>query len=78
MNPSLFKARIWTFWTFCVSTLPLAAPNLSSNISQIMANRAPALDDHVFSIRDLEREGSERLQPTFRDFYNGGAMDMIT
>ena len=31
-----------------------------------MANRAPSLDPHVFSIRDLKREGSKRLPPGYR------------
>lgn len=60
-----------------------------------MANRAPALDPVVFCIRDLMREGSNRLSPEYRgekkpwdhrpnptdrsaDYYNGGAMDMVT
>ena len=60
-----------------------------------MANRAPALDPVVFCIRDLMREGSNRLSPEHRgrkklevpgpnttdrstDYYNGGAMDMVT
>ena len=43
-----------------------------------MANRASNLDPLVFSIQDLEKEGTERLSEEYRDFYNGGAMDMIT
>ncbi|KAJ4993811.1 2-hydroxy-acid oxidase [Stagonosporopsis vannaccii] len=43
-----------------------------------MANRPPALDPLVFSIRDLEYYGSENLSDGFRQYYNGGAMDMIT
>jgi hypothetical protein len=43
-----------------------------------MANRPPALDPLVFSIRDLENYGSENLSDGFQDYYNGGAMDMIT
>ena len=43
-----------------------------------MANRAPALDDKVFSISDLVVEGNKRLPKSYRDFYNEGAMDMIT
>ncbi|KAH6633192.1 FMN-dependent dehydrogenase [Boeremia exigua] len=43
-----------------------------------MANRPPALDPLVFSIRDLERYGSENLSDAFREYYNGGAMDMIS
>ena len=31
-----------------------------------MANRAPSLDPHVFSIRDLERQGSSRLPLKYR------------
>lgn len=43
-----------------------------------MANRPPTLDSLVFSIRDLERYGSENLSDEFREYYNGGAMDLIT
>lgn len=43
-----------------------------------MANRASNLDPLVFSIQDLEKEGTKRLPKQYRDFYNGGAMDMIT
>ena len=43
-----------------------------------MANRAPSLDQNVFSIRDLQHEGSKRLPRTIREFYNEGAMDLIT
>jgi (S)-2-hydroxy-acid oxidase len=43
-----------------------------------MANRASNLDPLVFSIQDLEQEGTKRLSKEYRDFYNGGAMDMIT
>lgn len=43
-----------------------------------MANRAPALDQNVFSISDLKHEGSKRLPKSYRDFYNEGAMDLIT
>ena len=43
-----------------------------------MANRAVAHDDLVFSISDLKREGSQRLEPAYRDYYNDGAMDMLT
>lgn len=43
-----------------------------------MANRAVAHDDLVFSIADLKREGSQRLESAYRDYYNDGAMDMLT
>jgi (S)-2-hydroxy-acid oxidase len=43
-----------------------------------MANRAPALDAKVFSIADLKFEANKSLQPAYRDFYNGGAMELIT
>ena len=43
-----------------------------------IANRASNLDPLVFSIQDLEKEGTKRLSEEYRDFYNGGAMDMIT
>jgi (S)-2-hydroxy-acid oxidase len=43
-----------------------------------MANRQPNLDLLVFSIKDLEQEGTRRLPEGYRDYFNGGAMDMIT
>ncbi|KAK5936540.1 hypothetical protein PMZ80_011227 [Knufia obscura] len=43
-----------------------------------MANRAPNLDENVFSISDLKHEGSRRLPKATRDYYNEGAMDLIT
>jgi len=43
-----------------------------------MANRAANLDKNVFAIRDLKYEGSKRLPKATRDFYNEGAMDLIT
>lgn len=43
-----------------------------------MANRAPTLDPLVLSIRDLKEEGGRRLPTGYRDYYNGGAMDMFT
>lgn len=43
-----------------------------------MANRAANLDQNVFSISDLKYEGSRRLPKAIRDFYNEGAMDMLT
>ncbi|OBT84467.1 hypothetical protein VE02_06428 [Pseudogymnoascus sp. 03VT05] len=43
-----------------------------------MANRAPTLDPHVVSINDLKELGSQRLPKMFREYYNHGAMDMIT
>ncbi|KAJ4350811.1 Non-canonical non-ribosomal peptide synthetase fub8 [Ascochyta clinopodiicola] len=36
-----------------------------------MANRPPALDPLVFSIRDLEHFGTEKLSEGFREYYNG-------
>ena len=43
-----------------------------------MANRPPALDPYVFCIADLKVEACKKLPPTYRDYYNGGAMEMIT
>ncbi|KAL1798066.1 hypothetical protein ACET3X_004672 [Alternaria dauci] len=43
-----------------------------------MANRPSNLDPLIFSIQDLEKEGTRCLSEGYRDFYNGGAMDMIT
>ena len=43
-----------------------------------MANRPVNLDPLVFSIRDLEEIGTQYLPQEYREYYNGGAMDMIT
>ncbi|KAF2794419.1 FMN-dependent dehydrogenase [Melanomma pulvis-pyrius CBS 109.77] len=43
-----------------------------------MANRAPTLDPNVFSIRDLKELGSRKLPKEYEEYYNHGAMDMIT
>lgn len=43
-------------------------------------NRSPSHDAHgrVFTIADLEREGSARMLPMARDYLNGGSMDEQT
>lgn len=41
-------------------------------------NRAAAYDTRVFSIADLEAEGSARMNPMARDYVNGGSMDLQT
>ncbi|KAF2447169.1 FMN-dependent dehydrogenase [Karstenula rhodostoma CBS 690.94] len=43
-----------------------------------MANRAPTLDRYVFSISDLQRYGSRKLPKMYEEYYNQGAMDMVT
>ncbi|KAF2717028.1 FMN-dependent dehydrogenase [Polychaeton citri CBS 116435] len=43
-----------------------------------MANRADSLDSLVFTIDDLKREGSVKLPKIYRDYYNGGAMQLET
>ncbi|PLB40391.1 alpha-hydroxy acid oxidase [Aspergillus candidus] len=43
-----------------------------------MANRGKTLDPQVFCIKDLERLGSDRMLKTYREYYNEGAMDLIT
>ncbi|KIW25898.1 uncharacterized protein PV07_09034 [Cladophialophora immunda] len=43
-----------------------------------MANRPPSLDPNVFSIEDLEALGANRLPKMYREYYNEGAMDMIS
>ncbi|KAF2156544.1 (S)-2-hydroxy-acid oxidase [Myriangium duriaei CBS 260.36] len=43
-----------------------------------MANRVAAWDKEVFSIADLKQKGNAKLPPAYKDFYNDGAMDMIT
>ncbi|PLB55242.1 FMN-dependent alpha-hydroxy acid dehydrogenase [Aspergillus steynii IBT 23096] len=43
-----------------------------------MAHRGNALGKDVCCIDDLKRLGSARLSPMNRDYYNGGAMDLIS
>ncbi|KAL4895339.1 FMN-dependent dehydrogenase [Aspergillus ambiguus] len=43
-----------------------------------MANRERTLDQHVYSIKDLEHFGSQNMAKTYRDYYNEGAMDLNT
>ncbi|OJD31203.1 fmn-dependent dehydrogenase family protein [Diplodia corticola] len=43
-----------------------------------MANRGLALDPHVFTINDLKELGSSKLPKMYRDYFNEGAMDMIS
>ncbi|EEU37876.1 uncharacterized protein NECHADRAFT_88152 [Fusarium vanettenii 77-13-4] len=43
-----------------------------------MANRGRSYDEQVHSLRDLQRLGSEKLVKSTREYYNEGAMDLIT
>ncbi|KAJ5786795.1 FMN-dependent dehydrogenase [Penicillium pulvis] len=43
-----------------------------------MSNRGKGLDPEVFCIADLEEKGSANLPKAYRDYYNDGAMDMLT
>ncbi|KAF4307778.1 putative FMN-dependent dehydrogenase family protein [Botryosphaeria dothidea] len=43
-----------------------------------MANRGEILDPHVFTVNDLKERGSSKLPKMYRDYYNEGAMDMIS
>lgn len=43
-----------------------------------MANRTAALDPHVLTIDDLKRLGSAKLPNMYREYFNEGAMDLIT
>ncbi|KAJ5447019.1 Aldolase-type TIM barrel [Penicillium cf. griseofulvum] len=43
-----------------------------------MAHRGETLHKDVCCIADLKKMGSSRLAPMVRDYYNGGAMDLIT
>ncbi|KAJ9130765.1 FMN-dependent dehydrogenase [Pleurostoma richardsiae] len=43
-----------------------------------MANRGPSYDKHVFCIRDLEEQASKKMPKMFRDYFNEGAMDLLT
>lgn len=41
-------------------------------------NRGKLLDPEVFCISDLKEKGSKKLPQTYREYFNAGAMDMIT
>ena len=41
-------------------------------------NRAASHDDKVYSIADLQHEGTKRLPSNIGEYYNEGAMDLIT
>lgn len=43
-----------------------------------MANRGSNYDKHVFSIKDLEEQASKKLPKMYREYYNEGAMDLLT
>ncbi|KAJ9616893.1 hypothetical protein H2200_000613 [Cladophialophora chaetospira] len=43
-----------------------------------MANRGRTLDPEVFSINDLKEKASKKLPKMYREYFNEGAMDMIT
>ncbi|RDW81024.1 alpha-hydroxy acid oxidase [Aspergillus mulundensis] len=43
-----------------------------------MANRGRTLDQQVYCIKDLERIGSAKMEKSYREYYNEGAMDLIT
>ncbi|KAI1609300.1 FMN-dependent dehydrogenase family protein [Exophiala viscosa] len=43
-----------------------------------MANRGKTLDPEVFSIKDLKEKASKKLPKMYREYFNEGAMDMIT
>lgn len=43
-----------------------------------MANRGESWDPHVHTIQDLMEQGSKRLPKMYRDYFNEGAMDLIS
>lgn len=48
------------------------------NSDNTMANRGKTLDKQVHCIKDLERLGSSKMPKAYREYYNEGAMDLIT
>ena len=48
----------------------------STNLN--MANRGQSWDSQVHSIADLREHGSRKLPKMYRDYYNEGAMDLVT
>ncbi|KAI8654851.1 FMN hydroxy acid dehydrogenase domain-containing protein [Fusarium keratoplasticum] len=43
-----------------------------------MANRGRTLNSEIFCLNDLKEKGSKKLPRAYREFYNEGAMDLIT
>lgn len=43
-----------------------------------MANRGATWDPMVHTIADLKEHGSKKLTKMYRDYYNEGAMDLVT
>ncbi|GAA6022734.1 hypothetical protein JCM10207_008083 [Rhodosporidiobolus poonsookiae] len=43
-----------------------------------MANRAPKRDEHIFTIADLRLAANKRLPKMYREYFDEGAMDLIT
>lgn len=43
-----------------------------------MANRTAALDKSVFTIKDLKEAASKKLPKMYAEYFNEGAMDLIT
>lgn len=41
-------------------------------------NRGHKYDPNVVSIKDLQREGTKKLGKMYGEYYNQGAMDLIT
>ncbi|CAD0105984.1 unnamed protein product [Aureobasidium uvarum] len=41
-------------------------------------NRLPTLDPHVLTIADLKEAACRDMPAMYRDYYNEGAMDLIT
>jgi hypothetical protein len=44
----------------------------------MMANRGPSFDKHVFCIKDLEAAASKKMSKMNREYFNEGAMDLLT
>lgn len=40
-------------------------------------NRLQRYDQNVFSIKDLQREGTKKLSKMVGEYYNEGAMDLL-
>lgn len=43
-----------------------------------MANRGASWDPNVHTIDDLKELGSKNLPKMYRDYFNEGAMDLVT
>ncbi len=59
------------------ATLSQSPSRHDSDRQQRSMNRLQRYDQNVFSIADLQREGTKKLSKMVGEYYNEGAMDLL-